>query len=85
LSPDTTTTTTTTAASTAAVDPLHPSRQGRTEVEAYAKEQLEKARTLFSIGLAVDPHHGPLYHAYGNMEMVSRLVTTLLLYYHNSS
>ena len=39
--------------------------------EAFAAAQFQKARNLFSIGMTVDPQHGPLYHAYGNMELVS--------------
>jgi hypothetical protein len=39
--------------------------------EHFAAEQFQKARQLFTIGMIVDPQHGPLYHAYGNMEMVS--------------
>ena len=35
----------------------------------YCNNQLLKARELFSLGLIVDNKHGPLYHAYGNMEM----------------
>ena len=35
----------------------------------HGKEQVQKARYLFSIGQVVDPQHGPLYHAYGNMEL----------------
>ena len=38
--------------------------------EAFATAQFQKARHLFSVGMAVDPQHGPLYHAYGNMELV---------------
>lgn len=34
----------------------------------YAQSQLNKARELFALGMIVDPRHGPLYHAYGNME-----------------
>lgn len=39
--------------------------------EAFAAAQFQKARNLFSIGMTVDPQHGPLYHAYGNMELVN--------------
>lgn len=51
--------------------------------QIFAKEQVEKARLLFAVGMEVDPQHGPLYHAYGNMEMVNHyyvlhnLLTTL--------
>ena len=45
--------------------PEAPSKDARIQ----AMKQFEKARTLFGIGLVVDPQHGPLYHAYGNMEM----------------
>lgn len=39
--------------------------------EAFATAQFQKARELFSVGMSVDPQHGPLYHAYGNMELVN--------------
>jgi len=39
------------------------------EAARLAAEQFEKARYLFSIGMIADPQHGPLYHAYGNMEL----------------
>lgn len=35
----------------------------------FAKQKIEEARQLFSTGMIVDPQHGPLYHAYGNMEL----------------
>ncbi len=35
----------------------------------YANKQFRKARHLLSLGMIVDPQHGPLYHAYGNMEL----------------
>lgn len=38
--------------------------------QEFAHSQLLKARELFSAGMFTDPQHGPLYHAYGNMEMV---------------
>jgi tetratricopeptide (TPR) repeat protein len=37
--------------------------------EEFALQQLRKARHLLGLGLVVDPQHGPLYHAYGNMEL----------------
>lgn len=37
----------------------------------YCMHKLDLARQLFSVGMQVDPQHGPLYHAYGNMELVS--------------
>jgi len=37
--------------------------------EAFAAAQFQKARDLYSVGMMVDPQHGPLYHAYGNMEL----------------
>ena len=37
--------------------------------EELASNKFQKARQLFSIGMLVDPQHGPLYHAYGNMEL----------------
>jgi len=44
--------------------PAEPSH----ELRKKASTQFQKARQLFSIGMIVDPQHGPLYHAYGNME-----------------
>ncbi len=44
--------------------PIEPTHELRNK--AFA--QFQKARQLFSIGMIVDPQHGPLYHAYGNME-----------------
>jgi hypothetical protein len=44
--------------------------------EAFAAAQFQKARHLYSVGMAVDPQHGPLYHAYGNMELVN-IVTSI--------
>ena len=41
----------------------------RRKVDEYANSKFQKARQLFSIGMLVDPQHGPLYHAYGNMEL----------------
>jgi hypothetical protein len=38
----------------------------------YARNQYKKARELFALGMIVNPKHGPLYHAYGNMELVSK-------------
>ena len=43
-----------------------------------AEQKFIEARVLFSIGMEVDPYHGPLYHAYGNMELV-----TFHIYYHS--
>ena len=43
--------------------------------EAFAMAQFRKARQLFSVGMMVDPQHGPLYHAYGNMELRRNNVT----------
>ena len=39
-------------------------------ISAYAASKFEEARQLFSVGMEVDPYHGPLYHAYGNSELV---------------
>jgi len=39
---------------------------------ALENAQLIRARELLQLGLLVDLRHGPLYHAYGNMELVSR-------------
>ena len=39
------------------------------DTRAYANKQFRKARHLLSLGMIVDPQHGPLYHAYGNMEL----------------
>lgn len=38
--------------------------------KGFYRQQLSYARFLFNLGLRADPRHGPLYHAYGNMEMV---------------
>jgi len=38
--------------------------------KAYSKKQTQLARLLFELGMKADPQHGPLYHAYGNMEQV---------------
>eukprot|EP01039_Chlorochromonas_danica_P005073 gene5073-5572_t len=38
-------------------------------VKAYARKQLSVARQLFSIGMEVNRQHGPIYHAFGNMEL----------------
>lgn len=37
---------------------------------SYAAAKFKEARNLFSIGMEVDPYHGPLYHAFGNSELV---------------
>lgn len=39
------------------------------EKKDLAMAKFERARELFHIGRLVDPQHGPLYHAWGNMEM----------------
>ena len=41
------------------------------EVEVVSAANLRLARHLFATGMQVDPQHGPLYHAYGNMELVA--------------
>jgi hypothetical protein len=38
---------------------------------SFTESQLSYARLLFELGTKADLKHGPLYHAYGNMEMVS--------------
>lgn len=48
--------------------------------EAFAAAQFQKARHLYSVGMAVDPQHGPLYHAYGNMELVNTVMPLPFLY-----
>ena len=48
--------------------PPLPAPPGDTAV-SLAAELYKKARYLFSLGMIVDPQHGPLYHAYGNMEL----------------
>lgn len=50
--------------------PLKVLKMNRTERKKYAEKKFEEARNLFSIGMEADPLHGPLYHAFGNMEMV---------------
>jgi hypothetical protein len=49
--------------------------------EAFATAQFHKARHLFSVGMTVDPQHGPLYHAYGNMELVSLTSNVLIIHF----
>ena len=46
-------------------------REIRSVAAVYNKEQVAKARELYSVGMEADPQHGPLYHAFGNMEMVA--------------
>jgi len=41
------------------------------ELVLWAAAKIQQARELFAQGLQVDSFHGPLYHAYGNMELVS--------------
>lgn len=48
--------------------------EGEDAVE-FANKQFKKARHLLSLGMVVDPQHGPLYHAYGNMELRHANVT----------
>ena len=48
-----------------------------TMTAAYAIGQLVHARELFELGLLADSRHGPLYHAYGNMELVSVLSSVI--------
>lgn len=38
------------------------------EGKVFAEDKFQQARELFMIGMEADPLHGPLYHAYGNME-----------------
>jgi len=45
------------------------------EAKCIATAQFEKARQLFNFGMLLDPHHGPLYHAYGNFEMARGNIT----------
>ena len=52
-------------------DPAHfapgtPGDQAEDAVEFASKQLIEH---LLSLGMVVDPQHGPLYHAYGNMEL----------------
>ncbi len=39
------------------------------QAAAFAESQFSLARNLFMIGMEINPLHGPLYHAYGNMEL----------------
>lgn len=48
-------------------------------MQAYARKQLSVARQLFSIGMEVNPQHGPIYHAFGNMELVRLSFPVLLI------
>lgn len=43
-----------------------------TERKRLAEAKFQAARELFTVGMEADPLHGPVYHAYGNMELVSR-------------
>jgi tetratricopeptide (TPR) repeat protein len=52
------------------LDPSLATRESRAAAQTFAKQQIVKARLLYSVGMSTDPQHGPLYHAYGNMEMV---------------
>jgi tetratricopeptide (TPR) repeat protein len=54
--------------------PGTPRDQAEDAVE-FASKQHKKARHLLSLGMVVDPQHGPLYHAYGNMELRHANVT----------
>lgn len=63
-----------------ALDPSLSSRENRAAAQTFAKKQILKARELFGIGLAVNPQHGPMYHAYGNMEMVIFKAITFYLF-----
>lgn len=38
--------------------------------KAFNRKQIQIARSLFDLGMKADLRHGPLYHAYGNMEQV---------------
>jgi hypothetical protein len=49
----------------------HSNASQQASVASYAAAKFEEARNLFSIGMEVDPYHGPLYHAFGNSELVS--------------
>lgn len=51
------------------------SKQPDSETVKKAQMHLQRARDLFQLGLLVDPRHGPLYHAYGSMEMRQGNVT----------
>ena len=44
-----------------------------------ALQKFDFAQKLFEVGMEADPQHGPLYHAYGNAEMVSILDAILTL------
>lgn len=39
--------------------------------KTFSSKQIQLARLLFGLGMKADPQHGPLYHAFGNMENVS--------------
>jgi hypothetical protein len=52
-------------------------------VEEYLKladEKFQFARHLYEVGREADPMHGALYHAYGNMELVSNIYMYYILY-----
>lgn len=48
---------------------LNPEFKDPVAALEFADSQFKKARELFSLGAIVDSRHGPLYHAYGSMEM----------------
>lgn len=55
---------------TMAYGKAHSNASKQASVASYAAAKFEEARNLFSIGMEVDPYHGPLYHAFGNSELV---------------
>eukprot|EP01036_Dinobryon_divergens_P030333 gene30333-39562_t len=56
------------ASSTSSVSPPWGQLSGQ-QLRSWAVSKLQRARELFHMGVAVDPFHGPLYHAFGNMEL----------------
>lgn len=44
-----------------------------TKLQAALEQRYADVRELFQVGMEVDPQHGPLYHAYGNFELVRYL------------
>lgn len=64
------------AIATMAYGKAHSNASQQASVASYAAAKFKEARNLFSIGMEVDPYHGPLYHAFGNSELV-RLIHLL--------
>jgi len=60
----------------------HSNASLQASAASYAAAKFEEARNLFSIGMEVDPYHGPLYHAFGNSELVNHIYLPVLYSMH---